>query len=512
MALDKHMHLEFSSAISNLMESNSSFDRGNLRIAYTGKNRNGSFISKASFESAIPSMFGCPVVANYMREADEIGSHDGEFVEKGDGQIKYVNITQPVGFVPPGANYWWETVDDDGVIHQYLNTEVILWKRQEAYDKIKENGITKHSMEISVEDGEMQDDYYLINKFEFTAFCLLGTAEPCFESSALFTFSKSEMQEQFDEMLKEFKLAFSSDLTEKEVNPNMNKLQELLDRYNLRIEDLEFEVENLSDEELEAKFAEVYDNANAEPAAEPAPESDDFSQEPDAEPDKDDFSAEPEDEPTPDPENDFALANQVRDALWAALRAETVVDEEYGWEFSRYYMIDYDTEVSEVYFEDMTDNYNLYGASYSFNGDNVVIDFENSKRKKYAIVDFNEGDQTFTHKEMFDSILSAGKVKCNELQSRLSEFENLRHKEEADQLLSKFEEKLGDMAEFKALKTSYADYTIQELEDKLYALVGRKQFKYAKSNKAPKAPAIPASERQDNANEPYGSLFNFLKK
>ena len=68
------------------------------------------------------------------------------------------------------------------------------------------------------------------------------------------------------------------------------------------------------------------------------------------------------------------------------------------------------------------------------------------------------------------------------------------------------------MAEFKALKTSYADYTIQELEDKLYALVGRKQFKYAKSNKAPKAPAIPASERQDNANEPYGSLFNFLKK
>lgn len=503
MALEKQMHLEFSSVISNLTSSNSSFDHGDLRIAYTGKNRNGSFISKASFEAAVPSMFGCPVVANYIREDNEIGSHDGELVEDSNGNVKYVNITQPVGFVPPGARYWWDTVEDDGVIHQYLNTEVILWKRQEAYEKIKENGITKHSMEITVNDGEMHDDYYQINDFEFTAFCLLGTAEPCFESSALFTFNKNDMKEQFDEMLKEFKLAFASDLAEKEVSPNMNKLQELLDKYNLKVEDLEFEVENLSDEELEAKFSEVYDQAG-DPENEPA-----------AEPVQDDFTVEepvvePETEPSTEEEN-FELESQIANQLREAISAETIVDENYGYEYHRYWMIDYDRDANEVYFEDVMNGFNLYGAPYSFNGDNIVINFDGSKRKKYAIVDFVEGEQTFTHKEIYDSILAGTKKKCDELSNQLKEFKDARHKEEADELFERFEEKLGNMPEFKELKDSFAEHTIEELEDKLYSLVGREQFKYTKNNSAPKAPAIPSLERHDSEQDPYGSLFNFLK-
>lgn len=496
MALDK-MKLEFSTAITDLTETNSSFDHGNLRIAYTGKNRNGSFISKASFEHSAPTMYGCPVVANYIREIDEIGSHDGEFVEKPDGEVQYVNITQPVGFVPPGAKYWWENVEDDGVIHQYLNTEVILWKRQEAYEKIIENGITKHSMEITVKDGEMKDDYYQINDFEFTAFCLLGTAEPCFESSALFTFSVGDVQAELDEMFAEFKLAFAGDLAEKEVNPTMDKLQELLEKFALTVEDIDFEYENLSDEELEAAFEEHFGEIKDEPeVADPEPE----------------VFEEPEEEPEPVPTQDFALNSQICEALSTAVRgAEKIVDEEYGWEFSRYFMVDFDAATQEVYFEDMSDNWHLFGATYSFDGDNVVVDFEAKKRKKYAIVDYDEGEQASPVGNSFELAVEQCKKYCKQVKEDMDVLLSTQKKQQAEELFARFDGQLEDVAEYKILKASIDKYTIEELEEKLFALVGRQQFTVIEpKEKAAKAPVFPHAEEPDDA--PYGSLFNFLKK
>ena len=96
--MKKNMNIVFSSALTDIVEKNPSFDAGKLRVAYTGKNRNNTFISKEAFERAVPSMFNVPVVANYMREEDEIGSHDGEWVKDKDGETKYVNLTQPVGY------------------------------------------------------------------------------------------------------------------------------------------------------------------------------------------------------------------------------------------------------------------------------------------------------------------------------------------------------------------------------------------------------------------------------
>ena len=497
MALDKNMKIEFSSAITNLTNKNSSFDSGSLRIAYTGKNRNNSFISKEAFEHAIPSIFGVPVVANYIREIDEIGSHDGEIVDK-NGELEYVNITQPVGFVPPQAKYWWETIDDDGEIHQYLNTEVILWKRQEAYTKIKENTVTKHSMEITVNDGEMKDDYYEIRDFEFTAFCLLGTAEPCFESSALFTFNKQEMQAQFDEMLKEFKLAFSSDPAKKEGDNQMKKLQELLAKYQVAEDDLEFDVENMLDEELEAKFEEIYGIHDNEPKNE---ETEDFNN------DNDIDSNDDSEDGSDNNNEDFELNSHIVEGLRCALGAETIEEDDYT--YRRYWFVDFDKELNEVYYEDAID-WNLYGAPYSFNGDVAAIDFENAKRKKYAIVDFIEGNNqtAFACGELISIIRSQARTKYDELAAKYNAIIDAQNKEEIDALFTRFEDKVGDSAEFKNLQTEFAQYTIEELEERLFALVGRKQFKHTpKNNKSLKAPVV----RDDAEYKPYGDVFDFVE-
>ena len=203
------MRIVFSSAISDWTERNSSFDSGVLRVAYTGRNRNNSFISKETFERCIQSIYNCPIVCRYDRDSDEIGAHDMELVEDADGSLKIVNITQPVGVIPESAKYWWEEIEDDSGLHEYLCVEALIWKRQEAYQKIKDDGITSESMEISIKEGEMVDGVYVIKRFEFTAFCLLGTAEPCFESASLETFSYDGFKEKLADMMQDLKETFS---------------------------------------------------------------------------------------------------------------------------------------------------------------------------------------------------------------------------------------------------------------------------------------------------------------
>ena len=87
----RDMSIVFSSRIDSFKECNSSFDSGILRVCYTGKNRNNSFISKDTFEQCMPSIYNCPIVCRYDRETDTIGSHDVELVSDDDGGMHIVN-------------------------------------------------------------------------------------------------------------------------------------------------------------------------------------------------------------------------------------------------------------------------------------------------------------------------------------------------------------------------------------------------------------------------------------
>lgn len=534
MALDKRMKIEYSSTLQNMTSVNPSFDSGQLRIGYTGTNRNKSFISKDSFEAAIPTMFGCPVVANYIREEDEIGSHDGEIVCDKDGDTKFVNITEPVGFVPPNAKWWWEEVEDNGEIHQYLSTEVILWKRQEAYQKIKDNGVTKQSMEIYVDEGVMCDDYYRIDKFTFTAFCLLGTADPCFESAALFVFDCDDMRSQMNQMFEEFKREFSINPIEKEGDQFNMRLKELLEKYNKTIDEIDFEYEALSDEELEAKFAEVFDDGGdsaGDGDVAGGDTNDDSSGDTDGDDqtgtDDGDNSDESQDEPgeddnndnddegdsttsmTPKKNNDYALNSQIRDALYEVLSVEKVEDA-YGYQYSRYWMVDYDVELSEVYFEDAKNSWRLFGASYTTSGDAVTIDFENAKRKKYTIVDFVDNGATFALGTQVEAAFAIANAKYNELLNKYDAVILKEREKQASILLDKFAEDLSGVTEYEELVKDPAKYSLKELEDKLFALVGRKQKKFEQERKNVAAPVI--NDGGEPITNPYGKYFDFLNK
>lgn len=512
--MSKVVHMEYSSSLSSLCEINSSFDTGILRIAYVGKNRNGRFISKSTFEKCMDTIYNCPIVCNYDRETDSIGGHDMELVTDKDGNMKIVNVTTPVGVIPESSKHFWSTVEEeDGTTHEYLCADVLIWKRQEAYKKIKEDGITSHSMELTVRDGSMQDGVYVINDFEFTAFCLLGDDhEPCFESSALSLFSYDELKSQMSQMMADLKESISDIAPNTGDNDTNNDFtmeggEEVLDEklalvaeYGFDIEKLEFSVEDI---ELDA-LRERLDAMKAE-----------FEKD-------DDPVADPADIEQPVDDHNFELEGQLREEIYNALSAETV---ECSWgQMQRYCFIDYDREACEVYCYDTSD-WKMYGFAYSMNGDNVVIDFACKKRKKFSIVDFDEGEQVSPIANVFENISNrysendaawsekyeAAENKITSLEGEVETLKQFKAGIEAerlsnarDEVFAKFEDLVG-IEEFDLLRDNCAEYELAALEEKCFAIRGRNNV-VAKFTAEPKQPKIMVV-REEADDDGYGGLF-----
>lgn len=509
--MGKVVHMAYSSSLSSLCEINSSFDTGVLRIAYTGANRNGSFISKETFERCIETLYNCPIVCHYDRETDTIGGHDMELVTNADGDMRLVNMTIPIGVIPESSKYFWSVVEEeDGTEHEYLCADVLIWKRQEAYKKIKEDGITAHSMELTVKDGEMEGGLFVIKDFEFTAFCLLGDEhEPCFESSALGLFSYDEMKKQMAQMMSDLKEEFSlvvppvgANDTHPQNHPMeggekvLNEKLALVAEYGLEVENLEFSIEDLTLEELREKFEAM--KTAEEPVVEPA-------------------VAEPA-----EPTVDFALAGQIREEIYNALSVEKI---ECCWgEMTRYHYVDHDHEALQVYCYDAED-WKLYGFAYTMNGDNVVIDFESKKRMKFAIVDFDEGEQVAPFAGVFEEITKqytendtqwsekyqTASDTITSMENELGTLRQFKTDTEAaakaaaqEEVFAQFEDLVG-VEEYDALRENCAEYELDALEEKCFAIRGRRGVtaKFAHESKPPKLKV----DKTKTVNEPYGGLF-----
>lgn len=517
--MSEHLKITYSSSIDKLCEINSSFDKGILKVAYHGDNRNGSSISKDAFERSMKTIYNCPIVCNYNRETDSIGSHDVDIVVK-DNDVKIVNITQPVGVIPESAKYWWSSYEDDTGIHEYLCIEALIWKRQEAYEKIKSNGITDESMEIKVKDGYLKDGIYVIESFEFLAFCLLESAAPCYESASLEVFGLQDFKQQYSRMMEELKSELKNVAPSAEIDIHSNNYAEggkgqleqkieLLSKFGLTVEQATsdgLDVENTSFEELEDIITQKYSNGSI------------------SNPDSTDFSL---------------TGEQFREVLIDALHQEKR-STDWG-ETNKYWYYDYSIELSEVYCWDSED-WVLYGFTFTMNGDNIEINFDSKKRKKVQIVDFDEGDKVFsiaeitneiytktsshTENTVTEKLTTAFEQTKSELEekynsatatinsmnleiSELREFKEQRlsaeRQAQVDAVFAQFEE-LGDIEAFEALKQNCENLSIEEIEEKCFAIKGRNNVQKFASSK-PKNTRQPIDRSNVMDDEPYGGLF-----
>lgn len=485
--MNKVLNMTFASSLTNLCELNTSFDTGVLRICYTGDNRNGSHISKKAIENNLKSIYNCPVVCNYNREEGTFGGHDMEVVRAEDGGLYIANITQPVGVIPESSRVWFENFEEeDGTIHEYLYAEVLLWKRQEAYRKIKDDGVVAHSMEITVKKGNTVDGIYYIDDFEFTAFALIGV-EPCFESSALEMFSKQNFKQQLFEMMQDLKESFNMVATSFEAD-NIHQ-----EKYSMEggKEVLENDIELTTDTTVEEGTPIVHseESTSAEVIV-----------------------------PT---EDKFVLTSNIVDEICRVLDNERV-ECEWG-EFNRYHYADCDFDSNEVYCWDSND-WLLYGFAYTVDGDTITIDFESRKRKKYIIADFDESEQPSPFESVFanlkqklcesaeweakyqtasDTIMSM-ETEVDELRQFKIDTETVVARGERDNVFAQFED-LNGVEAFENLRENCMEYDIATLEDKCYAIRGRIGVgtKFTIKNAVPKI----VIEKGKETDEPYGGIF-----
>lgn len=513
--MEQVINMTYTSSLTNLCEINSSFDTGILRIAYPGENRNKSSISKEVFEKCIRTMYNCPVVCHYDRETDTIGGHDMEAVRKEDGTVKLVNLTTPIGVVPECAKYWWAPVtEDDGTVREYLHTEILLWKRQEAYAKIKRDGITAQSMELTIKDGKMVDGVYQILDFEFNAFAVIGCT-PCFESASVEVFAAQDFKQKFSEMMKELKESYSlvtSPAGDTDKHPQEKSKEggekvledklELVAKYGINTDTLDFSIDDFTVEELTEKFEAMKASAD-EPVQE------------------DGAGEEPAEESAHD---EFALTSNVIDEICRAL-GEEKVQCEWG-ERPRYWYVDCDLEANQVYCWD-TGDWLLYGFTYTMDGDNVRIDYESKQRKKYVIADFDEGEQASPFADVYAKMeqkihenseleakyqtasdtITTMESELGELRKFKADADKARREDELTHMFEEFSDLVGVEA-FEALRENNDDYDVEALKEKCYAIRGKNVnvAKFALESTTPKLKVSKSADDAEYEDDPYGGV------
>lgn len=169
-----------------------------IKVLYLGENRNRSYITKEVATDMAKTLRGAPIVGYYKEDKEDFRDHGKEVIIDNDG-IKFNVKTVPYGFVSPNAQVWFQEFQDtndfgETILREYLMTTGYLWTGQFEECKIAvESDGKPQSMELDEDtlDGRWERntkgmDFFIINDAIFSKLCILGDdIEPCFEGASV---------------------------------------------------------------------------------------------------------------------------------------------------------------------------------------------------------------------------------------------------------------------------------------------------------------------------------------
>ena len=187
-----------------------------IKVLYTGINRNGSYISKAVGSEIANSLPRSPIVAFYNEQVEDYEDHGEEMIINKDG-IKFIRKTVPYGAVDHVQPIVWKQfIAADGTLRDYLMCKGYLWTGRYPHLKsIIENG-KGQSMEFfeqSVKGNwtifpEVDREIFIIDEAKISALCVLGDdVEPCFEGASvsapgvLYSLKKDDFKLEFNSFM-----------------------------------------------------------------------------------------------------------------------------------------------------------------------------------------------------------------------------------------------------------------------------------------------------------------------
>ena len=521
-----------------------------LKACHIGANRNKSSISEDSMKKYMSSFKGRPILgAIYKTDTGEYEFHAHDMAITEDG-VEY--IEQPIGVISEINEPYLQYDENEDKTYLMVSGNVFE-DYSKAAEILKRRKTCKCSVEIAVDElsWDGKEEVLSIDVFSFRGVTILGyeqdgvtEVEEGMKGSKItidnFSAEQNSMfsidyQEKLLETLDKLNLTLSKfsieDTTKKGVeNEDMNHFEELLEKYGITEEDIDFEVEGLSDEELDVAFEEHFAGCKKKKKCEV---SDGNENEDESDSNDDEFAGckkkkkcETESDEdiegdekvnnndVDDPEEDFAGCKKkrkcsldeqgnvsieyelshddIRAGLYTLLREES--DDDYFWPW----VVEvYDTKF--IYEDEWTGKF--YRRNYIKDGDNVAFNGE-------AVEVFSEW-LSQDEKDALDAL----KQSYAELKQFKDSVDAAEIEAKKDAIFNRDEYSvLVEDANFIDLKKNANKFSVEEVESKVKAIfadyvIAKGQFALNGKEKRPMG-KVGINFNQSKKKNAYGNLFS----
>lgn len=515
------------------------FMRVRIAAMHSGINRNNSSFSTDVIKAAKDTFANIPILADVQEYEDEDGNKyldysghsmhiEDDYFDKENARVIYDE--KVVGIVPESNNF--EIVKDEETGNDYVYVDALLYREYGNYVcnilESRDNK-TEVSMEIACNDVSYsaKEKCLVVNNMTATAITLLGahvTPGMAKAHAEVFSMSVDDRQNQLIQIMQELKesldnytAVFTAKDNTKGGNNQVNKFEELLAKYEKTVEDITFEYEGLSDEELETAFAKAFEEEDA--ATDPEPTSDpeptvDPEPVPDSEPSTDPESTPVDEELAVDsddaastvgvvmPKNVYSVeVNGVKREFAISLNdkqiaLENLVNETYS-------EIDCDYYFADVYEEDS------FVVMHSWGGKHFRQSFK-CKKGVYSLV----GDRipVFAQYLTEDEIAKLDSMKSNysSISEKLEKYETEPAKMEI--INSNDYAQISESDDFKAFaeRDAHFDMSVEDVKAHMdsmlleYAKKGNLNFSANEHNTVNVKPFMATSKKESR----YGNLFS----
>ena len=508
-----------------------------LKVCHIDTNRNGSHISKENMEKAMPTLKYRPILA-YIHQLDDgtydFYAHNMEIVEDENGEEKINYIEKQVGCFTTDDPYLEYDKDNDKT---YVNAYAVIPEEYtEAANIIRRKNGTKVSCELVIDElsYNAKEKYLDLTSFYFGGCTLLGCDENGNEIGEGMIGSRADIadfchkkpvfdyQEKLVEMLDKLNNTlsnFNKNNTEEGVREEMNHFEELLEKYGFAVDELDFDYENMSDEELDSAFEDFKcrkkkceeedsdvdgseEGNSEESGSEEGTSEEGSSEEENPEDSNDDEDDAGDDESKKNSENfvkNFKVEISHEDIRYALYNLIAEYEESDNEWYGIYAVYD-DYFVMQGWC-----NGKFYKQGYSIDGENVSLDGERTELFQMLLT---ESEKLAVDKLRGD--YAELEAKYNELKTFKDNYDASEIKAKKDSIFA--DEAYNDIREsddFKALMNDAENYSVEEIQNKcdLLFAANEKKVKFAANKNKPHSISFNFSKKEDKKASAYGNLF-----
>ena len=504
-----------------------------LKVCHIDTNRNGSHISKENMEKAMPTLKYRPILA-YIHQLDDgtydFYAHNMEIVEDENGEEKINYIEKQVGCFTTDEPYLEYDKDNDKT---YVNAYAVVPEEYtEAANIIRRKNGTKVSCELVIDElsYNAKEKYLDLTSFYFGGCTLLGCDENGNEIGEGMLGSRADIadfcrkkpvfdyQEKLVEMLDKINNTlsnFNKNNTEEGVREEMSHFDELLEKYGFTVEELDFDYENMSDEELDIAFEDFKCRKKKCEEEEQDVDSEDFKCRKKKCDDEDSDGDDSEEEDDNDEEDDAGDDESKKNSENFVKNFKVEISHE-DIRYALYNLIaEYEESDNEWYgIYAVYDDYfvmqgwcngKFYKQGYSIDGENVSLDGERTELFQMLLT---ESEKLAVDKLRGD--YAELEAKYNELKTFKDNYDAAEIKAKKDSIFA--DEAYNDIREsddFKALMNDAEKYSVEEIQNKcdLLFAANEKKIKFAANKNKPHSISFNFSKKEDKKTSAYGNLF-----